>query len=191
MSRITGLTSTSKKNFQLDAGALYKNWAIGTDTPANATSKLLGATQGGGTMAIVPEVRQISVDGAKGPTKGYEVIDSVTATMSVTVKEITEGSVTLALAHSTVSTTAVSGYTQILPGEDIADTDYVTNVAWVGKLIGSSDPMIIIMKNVLNLEGWTLTVADKNEGGVPMVLTALVDPADWNGPVEIYLPVIS
>lgn len=191
MSRITGLTSTSKKNFQLDAGALYKNWAIGTDTPANATSKLLGATQGGATMSIIPEVRQMSVDGVKGPTKGYEVIDSHTATLSATVKEITPGSVALALAHSTVSTTAVTGYTQILPGEDIADTDYVTNVAWVGSLIGSSNPIIIIMKNVLNLEGWTLTVADKTEGGVPMVLTAHYDPADFNVPVEIYLPDIA
>ena len=51
MSKITGLTSTSKKNFQLDAGALYKNWAIGTDTPANASAKLIGATQGGAPEA--------------------------------------------------------------------------------------------------------------------------------------------
>ncbi|MBR0523100.1 MAG: hypothetical protein IJJ75_07900 [Firmicutes bacterium] len=192
MSKITGLKSTSKKNFQLDAGALYKNWSIGTDTPANASSKLIGATQGGATIAITPEIRQMEVDGAKGAVKGLEVIESWAATLTATVKEITPASIQLALADSTVSTTAVTGYTKIVPGEDLTDEDYLTNVAWVGKLLGASDPIVIILKNAVSLNGWNLQVQDKNEGGVPLVLTAHYDVADLDDvPIEIYMPTVS
>ena len=192
MSKITGLKSTSKKNFQLDAGALYKNWSIGTDTPANASSKLIGATQGGATIAITPEIRQMEVDGAKGAVKGLEVIESWAATLTATVKEITPASIQLALADSAVSTTAVTGYTKIVPGEDLTDEDYLTNVAWVGKLLGASDPIVIILKNAVSLNGWNLQVQDKNEGGVPLVLTAHYDVADLDDvPIEIYMPTVS
>lgn len=192
MSKITGLKSTSKKNFQLDAGALYKNWAIGTDTPATASTKLIGATQGGATIAITPEIRQMEVDGAKGAVKGLEVIESWAATLTATVKEVTPDTIKLALADSTISTTAVTGYTKIVPGEDLADADYMTNVAWVGKLLGASDPIVIILKNTVSLNGWNLQVQDKNEGGVPLVLTAHYDVADLDSvPIEIYLPTVS
>lgn len=192
MSKITGLKSTSKKNFQLDAGALYKNWAIGTDTPATASSKLIGATQGGATIAITPEIRQIEVDGAKGAVKGLEVIESWAATLTATVKEVTPDTIQLALADSTISTTAVTGYTRIIPSEDLADADYLTNVAWVGKLLGATDPIVIILKNTVSLNGWNLQVQDKNEGGVPLVLTAHYDVADLDSvPIEIYLPTVS
>lgn len=192
MSKITGLKSTSKKNFQLDAGALYKNWAIGTDTPATASTKLIGATQGGATIAITPEIRQMEVDGAKGAVKGLEVIESWAATLTATVKEVTPDTIQLALADSTISTTAVTGYTKIVPGEDLADADYMTNVAWVGKLLGATDPIVIILKNTVSLNGWNLQVQDKNEGGVPLVLTAHYDVADLDSvPIEIYLPTVS
>ena len=192
MSKITGLKSTSKKNFQLDAGALYKNWAIGTDTPATANAKLIGATQGGATIAITPEIRQMEVDGAKGAVKGLEVIESWAATLTATVKEVTPDTIQLALADSTISTTAVTGYTKIVPGEDLADADYMTNVAWVGKLLGASDPIVIILKNTVSLNGWNLQVQDKNEGGVPLVLTAHYDVADLDSvPIEIYMPTVS
>ena len=73
MSIFTGLTANTRKHLQLDAGALYKNYDPATDTPATAAAKLIGATVGGSTFAAVPEVRQISVDGVKGPTKGFDV----------------------------------------------------------------------------------------------------------------------
>ena len=97
----------------------------------------------------------------------------------------------LALADSTVSTTAVTGYTKIVPGEDLTDEDYLTNVAWVGKLLGASDPIVIIL-NAVSLNGWNLQVQDKNEGGVPLVLTAHYDVADLDDvPIEIYMPTVS
>lgn len=190
---ITGLTSTTKKNLQLDAGALYKNFIVGSDTPASATAKLLGATVGGATLSIVPEVRQISVDGAKGPTKGFEVIDSWTATLTANLKEVNKDSVILALgAAETDDQSTVTGYTKVQVNKDFADTDYLTNVTWVGTIAGSNNPMMIVLKNALCTNGFTFTVADKQEGQIPIVMTAhyAVDALDAV-PVEIYTPVLS
>ena len=69
---IRSLRTTTPENLLLGVGAFYKNFVIGTDTPATATSKLLGATDGGGTLAIVPQIRQVSVDGAPGDVKGLK-----------------------------------------------------------------------------------------------------------------------
>ena len=191
--RITGITSATKKNLQLDAGALYKNWVMGTDTPAGSASKLIGATVGGSTFTATPEVRQISVDGVKGPTKGYETIDSWTATLAFTIKESTKTALALALAAcDTTTTTSLSGYSKLEAREAIADSDYVGNIAWVGKISGSNDPMVIILKNVLNLTGLTFQAQDKNEAGVPVTLTAHYDVSDLEEvPFEIYMPDIA
>ena len=190
MGRITGLTSATKKNLLLDAGAIYKNWVFGEDTVATASGKLIGATVGGATLAVTPEYRQISVDGAKGPTKGLETIDSVTAVLSATVKEMTLKALELALP--TISTTATTGYTKAVISESIADTDYVDNIAYVGKISGAGDPIIVVLKNVLGLNGLQLQMQDKNEAGVPVTLTAHYDVSDLEAvPFEIYMPDIA
>jgi len=190
----TGLTANTKKNIQLDAGMLYKNFTIGSDEPGSsaAASKIIGATEGGATFSAVPEVRQISVDGVKGPTKGFEVIDSWTATLTANIKEVTKDTIALALGAVTISSTDISGYNQVTPNADFADSDYLNNIVWVGKITGSASPIMIELSNVLNPNGFSLKVADKSEGNVPVVLTAhySADALD-TVPFKIYTPVVS
>lgn len=190
---ITGLTANTKKHLQLDAGALFKNYNPASDTPGTASAKLIGATVGGATLAMTPEVRQIEVDGAKGPTKGYEAIDSWTCTLTANVKEVTADVIKLALGSGASSTpSSPSNYTKVTINGDIASTDYIDNITWIGKMSGSDKPMMIVLKNVLSLNGFQFSVADKAEGNVPLVLTAHYDVADLDAvPVEIYTPVIS
>ena len=189
----TGLTSTTKKNLQLDAGAVFKNYNVATDTPVTAAAKLIGATVGGGTFAMTPEVRQIAVDGAKGPTKGLEAIDSWTCRLTTAIKEVTVDSIKLALATgAATSPTSPAGYRKITINEEIADADYIDNITWIGKMSGSSNPIIIVLKNVLCLAGFQFVVADKNEGSVPLELTAHYDVTDLDSvPVDIYVPDVS
>lgn len=193
MARITGLTANSKKHFLLDAGAIYKNYDPATDTPATATTKLIGATVGGSSFSLTPEVRQMPVDGAKGPTKGLETIDSWTAVLTTTVKEITVNSLALALTTATATTsTSPADYTKITLSEDIPDTAYLTNITWVGKIAGSDKPVMFVLKNALCLNGLTINMADKSEGNVPVTLTAHYDVADLEAvPVDIYMPDIA
>ena len=184
---VRGLSTNTPNNLLLGAGAFYKNWVVGTDTPATATSKLLGATDGGGSFSATPAIRQVSVDGAPGPTIGLEVIDGWTATLTANVKEITADNLELALSNSTE--TSVTNGTKITTGHDLAAADYLTNITWVGSISGMTQPVIIVLKNALSMNGISLTVTDKNEAVLPLTLTAHYALADLETPpFEIIFP---
>lgn len=194
----TGVTANTSKHLQLDAGAFFKNFDPATDTYASASAKLIGATAGGGSFAAVPTIRRIEVDGLKGATKGYETIDEWEVTLTANVKELTVGALELALAtgsHTSVkspSSEAANNYEKIVAANDIADSNYTTNVAWVGRISGSSLPVIIIVKNALCTNGLTLTTADKAEGVVALTLTGHYTVNDLDTPpFEIYYPIIA
>lgn len=195
----SGVTSGTPKHLQLDAGAFLKNYDPATDTWASAkATKLIGATAGGGSFSAVPTIRRIEVDGVKGATKGFEALDEWVVTMTANVKEITAESLQLALAtgSSTATKSPASSesnnYNKVTAANDIADTDYLTNITWVGKLSGSELPVIIVMKNALCTNGLTLTTADKAEGVIALTFTAHYDPSDLDAvPFEIYYPIMS
>ena len=178
---IRGLSTTTPSKLLLGVGAFYKNFTIGTDTPATASSKLLGATDGGGTVAIVPQIRQVSVDGAPGDVKGLKVNDGYTATMTINLKEVTLANLELALgAFSTIST--ATNQTQFRGKHEIVDADYATNIVWAGTISGSSEPVYIEFDNVLSVNGLNLTVSDKNEATIPVTLTAHYALSDLDTP---------
>lgn len=192
-----GVTANTAKHLQLDAGAFFKNYDVATDTYASASAKLIGATAGGGSFAAVPTIRRIEVDGLKGATKGYETIDEWQITLTANVKEITVASLELALAtgsHTSVkspSTENANNYEKIVAANDIADANYTTNVTWIGRLSGSSLPVIIVVKNALCTNGLTLTTADKSEGVIALTLTGHYTVSDLDTPpFEIYYPIL-
>ena len=184
---VRGLSTNTPSKLLLGAGAFYKNWDVGTDTPANATSKLLGATDGGGTFAAVPAIRQVSVDGAPGPVKELEVVDGWTATLTANIKEIAAENLELALTPFTTAT--VTGGMKITAGHDLVSADYATNITWVGTLSGKTNPVIIVLKNALSLNGLNLTFQDKNEAVIPLTITAHYPLSDLETPpFEVIYP---
>ena len=194
----TGVTANTAKHLQLDAGAFFKNFDPATDTFASASAKLIGATAGGGSFAAIPTIRRIEVDGLKGATKGYEALDEWQVTLTANVKELTVGALELALttgSHTSVkspSSETSNNYEKIVAANDIADSNYTTNVTWVGRLSGSNLPIIIVVKNALATNGLTLTTADKSEGVVAMTLTGHYTVSDLETPpFEIYYPILS
>lgn len=196
---ISGVTSGTPKHLQLDAGAFLKNFDPTTDTWATAkATKLIGATAGGGSFSAVPTIRRIEVDGVKGATKGFEALDEWVVTMTANVKEITADTLKLALATGSYagakspSSSTSNNYNKVTAANDIADSDYLTNITWVGTLSGSALPVIIVMKNALCTNGLTLTTADKAEGVIALTFTAHYDPAALDTvPFEIYYPIIT
>ena len=196
---ISGVTSNTSKHLQLDAGAFLKNYDVTTDTWATAkATKLIGATAGGGTFAAVPTIRRIEVDGVKGATKGFEALDEWVVTMTANVKELTADALKLALATGSYagtkspSTEMSNNYNKITAANSIADSDYLTNVTWVGTLSGSNLPVIIVLKNALCTNGLSMTTADKAEGVVTLTLTGHYDPSNLDDPpFEIYYPILS
>lgn len=187
MGMIRGITASTKENLLLGAGAFYKNFIVGTDTPTNTTgkAKLLGATDGGGTFAAVPAVRQVTVDGAPGPIIGLETNDGYAVTMTANVKEATVKNMSLALGMVTVDT-ATTGQTKIVGNVDIKDADYADNITWCGSL-SNGDFVYIVLKNALSTNGLNLTFTDKNEGTIPLTITGHYDIDDLDTPpFEIY-----
>lgn len=192
----TGLTADSAKHLQLDAGAFLKNWDPDTDTWATAkATKLIGATAGGGSFAAIPTVRRIEVDGVKSAVKGFETIDEWSVTLTANVKEITADVIKMALATGksaaakSPSTASTTNYTKITADAELSDANYIDNIAWVGRISGSNDPIVIVVKNALCTNGLTLTTADKSEGVVALTITghATADNVD-EPPFEIYYP---
>lgn len=190
--KITGLTANTPKNLLLDAGAFFLNYDPAKDTPETSQSKLIGATQGGGSFSAVPTVRQHEVDGAPANTKGLETIDGWVVTMVANVKEVTITSLKTALGAVKVEDTIAGGpegYSKIKGKDKIEDSDYSDNITWIGKLKGSEKPVMIVISNALSVNGLNLTVADKNEAVIPITLTGHYTIDDLETPpYEIIYP---
>lgn len=195
MPLFSGITANTPKHLQLDAGCFFKNYDPDADTPATAAAKLIGATAGGGSFSAVPTIRQIEIDGKRGAVKGLETIDDWVVTMTANVKEITADVLKLALAtgaSSAYTATASAGYTKVVASSELADEHYINNITWVGRISGSQNPIIIVIKNALATNGLTLTVADKAEGVIPVTLTGHYSLSDMETPpFEIYYPNIA
>lgn len=195
MALFSGITTNTPKHLQLDAGCFFKSYNVGSDTPQSASSKLIGATAGGGSFSAVPTIRQIEVDGKRGAVKGLETIDDWVVTLTANVKEITADVLKLALATGTSSaytTSASAPYTKVVASSELADANYIDNITWIGRLSGSQNPIMIVLKNALATNGLTLTVADKAEGVIPVTLTGHYTIADMETPpFEIYYPTIT
>lgn len=192
----SGLTTNTAKHLQLDAGCFFKNYDLETDTPTSATSKIIGATAGGGSFSAVPTIRQIEVDGKKGAVKGFEALDEWVVNMTANVKEITADVLKLALATGSstayTASAAAAAYTKVVASSELEDSNYISNVTWIGRLSGSQNPIIIVIKNALATNGLTLTVADKTEGVIPITLTGHYTISDLETPpFEIYYPTVS
>lgn len=190
MARFTGLSTSTPDELLLDSGVFLKGEyrTKAAVLAAIGTANCLGATNGGGTFAAVPTVRQAQVDGGVTNIKDLEVIDDWVVTMTANVKSQTVNNIKLALGAAIVDTTTDTGYTTITGGTEFADSDY-TDITWAGKLNGHSNPVIIILHNAVSLNGFNLSVADKDEATVAITLTGHYDLSDLDtAPFEILFP---
>lgn len=189
----TGFDVNTANNFVVNAGAVYQNltWTEGTGW----TGTRLGATSGGNSVTISNEFRDIEIDGTFSKYIGQKVLVSSDATLTANVKEITANAIKLAiLGKSEVSsgTGAPTGYNVITGKSKIEASDYLTNIALVGEMSGTNDPIIIILDNALCTSGLELSTTDDNEAVVTMTFEAHADAnqvADRTLPARIYLPV--
>lgn len=173
----TGLTPSTYDNLQTGAGVFLidVDYSTAKDKAALAAlmadaiqdkSKCLGATQGGGTLVMEPETRQIAPDGYRYAVVGSTVFDSWNIRMTGTMKEVTPENLQRVMACADVTkgegtdkTTTVALRTQ--PKK----TDYISHLIWVGDT--SKGFMLADLSNALNTNGLNMTFADKNEGSLP------------------------
>ena len=169
----TGVTNDTVKNLILDAGVIYANYD-------EEGERLIGATEGGNTFTVEREVRDIPVDGVKGKWKGGRRIITENAQLGVNIKEWSKENFLLALSGSTATDhpETDSTHDEIRSSGEISDDDYLTNVAYVGRVSGSDEPVVIILENALADGNFELNSEDQQEGVVEVQISAHYDPED-------------
>lgn len=149
-----GITADTLKNVLFGAGTIHKglkyNKGSGNGT-WNYKETIVGATNGGSKLSIVPELYDVPLDGANVLVKGMKVKTGETASMEVNFAEMTEE----LLKAATIGETGVSddtNYNLIQSKADIAIGDYWENIAFVGRTLEGKN-IIVIMENALVTSG--------------------------------------
>jgi len=178
MGRWHGVTSDTYKRLIIDSGAVYKDF-VDQDNPGT----LLGATRGGSTFTIEQEIKDMVVDGAKGPVKGGRRITRVNVKL---VCNFIEHSADL-WQHALPGSEYSSDFTTTLVPEDdehvefrrsleIALTDYIDNVVLIGQVTGTDQAVVCGIKNALADGNFELAFVDNEETGLSVQFTAHFNP---------------
>jgi len=190
MSRKHGISADTYQKFIIDSGAAYTGF-----TGFAALGTLLGATRGGSQFIIEQEIREMEVDGARGPVKGSRRITMVKASLTVNFIEHTTDNLKRLLVGSD-SATFETDWDAITRGDfKIADADFLSDVTLVGDVSGDTalGECAIKLSDVIADGNFELSFADKEEGVVAVTFTAHFDPADLAAgtdtePWTIYYP---
>lgn len=183
-----GIRTETVDYFIVDAGAVYLNY----DLP---DERLLGATRGGNSFAIEQDVREIEMDGAPGPVKGARRVVEVRPRLSTNLLEVSRQNLLMAIPGSTSTAypaTTAATHDSIRRTRNIINADYIKNVALVGTVSGSGEPIIILIYNGLNDENFELGTDDRDESVLEVQFTGHFDPANMGEePWEIRYPRVS
>jgi hypothetical protein len=164
-----GVTSNTPDRLLLDAGAIYTGF-----TSVASPGTLLGATKGGAVFEVKRNIRDVRPDGAKGPVKGFRRIEDVVATLKVTLLEITEANLLLALPGAA----AVS---HVITGAEIDDSDYISKVALVATISGfdmTAKPIILELSNVLVTSPLSIKTGPNDETTIELTFEAHYSDSD-------------
>ena len=183
-----GVTADTLKNIFKGAGAVYKNLTFATDAWSGT---LLGATSGGNSIEITPDLGQFDIDGVLVPVMGADYINSYAAKATVKLIEATKDAIKLAtLAEAGTSTDATMDLLQLKDHVDAtAGTgDYVTNIAVVFTSNDDDSTIIFVLENAICTSGLKFDGTQKD----PTVLELTFEPraaaltAATTLPVKIY-----
>lgn len=170
----TGYTEKTSNNYLVDAAVVYTGVTF-DEVDSTFTGTLHGATSGGVSVLIEQAYRKIEVDGTSHTeVKGNKVLESAIATATVNLKEITAESIKQSLNGAIAETAenAPVGYKEITTKRYVEDEDYISNMAIVGKLSGTQEPIIIILDNVLSTNGLEIATEDNGETVLEQIFTA-------------------
>lgn len=184
-----GVTQNTPNRMLLDAGAIYKNLTY-DDLSGEFTGEVLGATSGGNEFQVEIEQRQPEIDGAKSRIKGLKFVNSHEAQLTVNLKELTAENIRIAIGPADIDATD-ENFDIVTGRQNIQDSDYLENIAYVGRLSGNNKPVVILLKNALSAEGFTMSAEDDNEAVIPITFHAHADFEDAQSgktAYEIYWP---
>ena len=185
-----GITKGTPSNIPLGAGTWFKNLTHGD---GGWTGTVLGATSGGSSIRITPEVLDVEVDGAIVAVKGLAVMMGGTGEADVNFAEITKDILTMTTLGEVLGSEDegyVEGFDCIQTKNAITEGDYVENLGFVGWTADKSKMIIVVMESALCKSGFQIEPKNKENSVIKATFTAYGD-LDTNLdriPVRIYYP---
>ena len=147
-----GITSQTIKNLVLGAGVIYKNLKY---TCNDWTGTVLGATSSGIKFNYEAQWLDIEIDGATVLVKGVskqKVGES--AYIEGQMTELTEDILITAL-HLEKTASEDNGFTKYISKQNVTESDYLENIAYVGTLSNGKN-IIIILPNAICTEAFEI-----------------------------------
>lgn len=186
-----GITKATPSNIPLGAGVWFKGLEYQEGT--GWTGTVLGATSGGSSIKITPEVLDIEVDGAVALAKGLAVMQGGTGEAEVNFAELNADVLKMATLGEIVpgeSENAIEGFDCIQTKNAITEGDYVQNLGFVGETADKSKQIVVIFDFALCKSGFQLDPKNKENAVVKATFTAYGDlETDLDRvPVRIYYP---
>ena len=183
-----GITANTPSNLLFSAGAIYKNLTY--DSQTGWTGTVLGATNGGIKFSITPEYVDAELDGASVSVKGAKIKVSETATLESNMTEFSEGVIKDSLHLVEDVSASITGYKKYISKRSISNSDYLTNVAYVGALV-SGEQIIVILPNAICTSALEVQGQNKTQATYTITFecTATFEQNDLEHlPYEIYYP---
>ncbi|MBD5468882.1 MAG: hypothetical protein HDR21_12110 [Lachnospiraceae bacterium] len=181
----SGITEQTPKNMLLNAAVLYRNLKY---EDGKWYGDLIGATSGGVSIVITPDIQQIEVDGATVAVRGLEQKWGETAYMEASLIELTPEIIKESIVARQADS-PVPGYTLYETKALLDDGDYVDNIAAIGTKSDGTE-VIVIMENMLCTSGFQADTKNKDKAVLKCKFTchAGFDDDHTKLPIHIYYP---
>lgn len=185
----SGLSATTNQHMVLDAGEVWLNISIpdledgsASDPWGDATSVSgavkLGGTRGGNEFNLNRVIRQMPVDGAIGPIKGFNRRQTSAPTLTCNMLEWTAVNLHMAIAAANKQT---AGSFEKITGGEVEDSDYFSNIALATTYKGNPNlPIVVVLFNPLVLEAPSASFVDEDESVLTAVFAAHVTSSTPN-----------
>lgn len=161
-----GVRATTPENIVFGAGTIHKGLEYSsTSSSWNFEDSIIGATQGGSTLTITPEYKDIEADGVHVKTQGLLVKTGEVATLQTTFLELNEEILGYSAMGEKVSVTDVTGFSKIVSKEKVEEGDYIENLAFVGETLDGKK-VIVIFPLAKCTSGVELNGTNKNEATI-------------------------
>lgn len=183
-----GATATTPKDILLGAGTFHRGlkW---DESKQQWTGEVIGATNGGGKIAIVGELYDLPVDGMLVKTKGFTVKNGGSASMEVNFGQLSPDIIKMATLFEE-GDIAGDSLIEYRDKATIKESDYVENFGFVGKTADGSKSIIVIFDWALCTSGFELEGKNKEAAVIKLTMEAYGE-ADGDLdtlPVRIYYP---
>lgn len=157
-----GVTAETPDRVMLGAGVYAQGLSIDKlPTAEEVTAGIIGATNGGGKIEIVPEFLDLEIDGVLVKTKGMTQKVGETAKMETNMAEIVPDMIAKMVVGEDTPDTE-NKYHKITSKARLVDGDYYEGLGFVGQTL-AGNPIIVVFKNALCTSGLSTEAKNKEQ----------------------------